>query len=85
MEQTLNHEALSLLERMRDKMLMLYPPIDSAADEMMADEQAPGLYAIGFSLRTQYLSLWKDWEQLERVIPFSTFSHVRGVAEASAE
>lgn len=49
---------------MRGKMLMLYPPIDIASDEMMQEQQAPGTYAIGYSLREQYWDLWNDWEEL---------------------
>ena len=74
MEITITKEALSLLGDMWNKMLMLYPAVDSAADEMMVERATPGMYAIGFALRNQYLSLWKDWEQLQGVIPFVGFA-----------
>ena len=45
-------------------MLMLYPPIDIASDEMMQEKRALGTYAIGYSLREQYWDFWNDWEAL---------------------
>lgn len=64
MERLPNKDALQLLERMRGKMLMLYPPIDIASDEMMQEQRTLGTYAIGYSLREQYWDLWNDWEEL---------------------
>lgn len=68
MERLPNKDALQLLERMRGKMLMLYPPIDIASDEMMQGQQTVGTYAIGYSLREQYWDLWNDWEELGGLI-----------------
>lgn len=70
---TLTPEAIVLLEAMRGKMMLLYPPVDSASDEMMSEGRAPGVYAIGYSLRSQYWSLWEDWKKLEELVGFSGF------------
>jgi hypothetical protein len=73
MEQLPNPEALELLDTMRGKMLMLYPSIDSASDELMRQEQAIGSFAIGFSLRHQYRELWDDWEELSKMVGLESF------------
>lgn len=73
MERLPNPEALHLLETMRGKMLMLYPSVDSASDELMRHEQAIGSYAIGYSLRYQYKELWRDWEMLAQIIGLDSF------------
>lgn len=68
MERLPNVEALQLLERMRSKMLRLYPPIDIASDEMMRAVEVLGTYAVGFALREQFWDMWNDWEELGELV-----------------